>query len=208
MQAKNTLPLALSLVILFSTACGEPMGAVWLPGTPAPNTFVEFSGDIYPGPCSIEWDFGLDGTIDFRKMYTYDDDGTLLFEEWDRHADGTVDSRRSYSYSTDGELLSAEWDRNANGSVDTVSGEEMDEAMNPVDEGARASGTRDYAYDRAGNVRLEEYDPENDGIINARAIYSYDHHGNLLIKEWDDGADGTVEWRGHYVYECWTRIED
>jgi len=207
MQAKKAVPLALSLIILCSTGCGESLDGVWLPGSPAPEHIAEFSGDIYPGPCSIEWDFGLDGTINYRKMYIYDQDGTLLFEEWDRHADGTVDSRRTYSYNADGELISAEWDRDANGTVDTVSDEEMDEAMNPVDEDAMASGTRDYAYDRAGNVRLEEYDPEGDGIINARAIYSYDDHGNLVIKEWDDGADGTVEWRGEYVYDCWNRTD-
>jgi hypothetical protein len=208
MQATKTLELALSIWLLTLTACGAPLEPVWTPGEQQPATPSQYRGEIYPGPCSIEWDYGLDGSVDYRKTYIYAEDGQLLFEEWDRHADGTVDSRRRYAYDADGDLVAVEWDLDANGTIDSLtidslSDEAVAEATRYIDEEAAANGTRRYAYDREGKVRMEEYDPENDGVVNARAIYSYDESGNLVTKEWDADADGTVEWRGRYVYDCW-----
>jgi len=207
MRAQPFLTPSTFLIALFGAGCGGDLGDVSLVEH-APQRVAEFSGDIFPGPCSIEWDFGLDGVIDYRKTYVYDQGGTLLFEEWDRHADGVIDSRRSYSYDAQGEIVSAHWDRDANGTVDTVADVDSEKMRTPIDEDELAAGTRTYAFDADGNIRLEEYDPEHDGVVNARAIYSYDQMGNLQTKEWDDQADGSVEWRGLYIYDCWRRIED
>lgn len=201
MQTPKTL--ALSIWILTLTACGAPLEPAGGAAEQRPETPSRDSSETYPGPCSIEWDYGLDGSVDYRKMYTYAEDGQLLFEEWDRHADGTVDSRRRYAYDAAGELIAAEWDLDANGTIDSVNDAQTADATRYFDEEDAANGTRSYAYDREGKVRMEEYDPERDGVVNARAIYTYDASGNLVTKEWDAGADGTVEWRGRYVYDCW-----
>jgi serralysin len=60
----------------------------------------------------------VDGTLDFRRTYTYDSNGNLTMEEYDYKADGTADKRNTYTYDSNGNLTMEEYDKDADGTVD------------------------------------------------------------------------------------------
>lgn len=153
-------------------------------------------------PCAIEWDYALDGTVNYRKTFIYDRHGVLVEEHWDQQADGVYERDRFYRYGPDGVVVVERWDLDGDGEPDGEYVGDL-EGMAGGPGAFEDAENRRFAYDSEGRVRLEELDQNGDGIIDARAIYVYDDHDRLLYKEWDGGADGTVEWRGHYLYDCW-----
>ena len=182
------LALAICLVALSAVGCGEPEAPV--------------GADVMAtSPCAVEWDYALDGTVNYRKTFVYDPQGVLVAEHWDQQADGVYERERFYQYGPDGVVVKERWDLDGDGEPDGEYVGDIDDFVSGPD-AFNAAERRQFAYDADGLLRLEELDQNGDGIVDARAIYTYDEHGRLLYKEWDGGADGTVEWRGRYVYDC------
>ena len=175
-------------VVFLCTACDAPV--------------VTDTGRVETAPCAVEWDYALDGSVNYRKTFDYGPEGRLVAERWDQRADGVYERERFYHYGADGVEIEERWDLDGDGEPDGAFVGGL-EGLESVPNGVGDETVRWFAYDRDGRVRLEELDVDGDGLVDARAIYVYDRDDRLEYKEWDGGADGTVEWRGRYVYDCW-----
>lgn len=125
----------------------------------------------YPGPCTVQIDDAIDGTVDEVRRFTYDASGHVLREEDDTDADGTPDIVITSTYDDQGHRTHTETDRGADGSVDE-------------------SAT--FTFEDGRLVR-EETDEDGDGTPDSVHVLTYDDQGRLVREEYDDDGNGRTD---------------
>jgi hypothetical protein len=132
-----------------------------------------------PGPCVEDLDRGNTGTVNLRRIHTYDDDGRLLSTERDDDVDGTVDTLITYTYDDEGRLSFAEFHDDVDGTADALAS---------------------YTYDDEGRLSFREYDDFVDGTVDTLITYAYDDEGRLSSEESCSGMS-TSCFFVHYTYD-------
>jgi hypothetical protein len=183
-------------------------------GTGRPNELL--AAGKYPGPCTVE---GLiDGTVEERCSYTYDDKGNMLVAEHDY--DGTVDYRATATHDEYGNLLTFESDEDADGTVEfrlsyiytydeygNMLTWELDTTLD--NGGMPSSCLKFYYYYEPETVNAEPREGFNIYLPNSipsipyhlsdvSCTYTYDDDGNILTREFS-----TPE-RGRYNLDTYT----
>lgn len=127
-------------------------------------------------------DIRVDGTIDTRTRYEYDDDGNRAIESYDAGGDGRFDSVTRFEYD-DGRLERAE---------------------RRTGPGRRIEINYAYAYqlDEDGNALVTDVDSLDDGSVDVRYLATYDAGGNRLTLARDDDADGQIERFSRFLYDA------
>ena len=131
----------------------------------------------YAGPCVVEEDQGVDGTVDRRETYHYDGRGDLVLVEFDDDADDTVD--RVWVYEYEAGVLRRE-----------VDGDPPD----------GANGT-EYLYDEHGFLVQLGYDDDGDAVADHGHRYVNDDAGRLLTHEYYEGFDEDPSWVDELTYD-------
>jgi hypothetical protein len=156
---------------------------------------------VYPGPCTTQWDYARDGTIDRLDVNEFDDlgrnvrqdadldgDGStdyvvrtwwdgasryrLLSQRVDVGADGLDDERISWIYSAEQRLRATELDRGIDGSVDVWT---------------------EFLYDASGSLQMRQEDHGVDGAFDGFAYFTIGTYGELEQVREDRDGNGVID---------------
>jgi serralysin len=217
--------LAFTTLTLFSTGCpdgeepkpdagnpdaGQPTGPdAGTPG-PTPPEFQACSGDV---------DQAIDGDLDDKWTFFYDDKSFPTKDELDHGRDGTVDQRDEWSFDERGNLTGLVMNGLApDGTTATLIYEQADvwsaddlliESLVRFDQGEGSPPfvrlTR-FKYDDDGKLIERTIDRDADGTINSRITYTFDANGRHLTSQTDSGLDGTINSSTAYVRDADGRL--
>lgn len=175
-------------------------------GDPGPDAAPEPQG--FPGPCQINTDLGLDGTIDRRDTRTYMDNKLLSRIEQDNNVDGAIDRIQTRIYDSAGRLFMLDDDTNADGIIDVHQSYtyNSDGLLDQIDIDNLYDGTVDrvqvHRYDGEKRLVVIEDDLNNDGVPDQRFQHKYNVGNQLTLIERDDAPfDGVIVTREHRSYD-------
>ena len=129
------------------------------------------------------------------KTYVYED-GDLVLEEWDEHGDGTIDGRKVWSYDERHHRVSGTTykDGEEHSRYEWVWDEDLELESTiwnaPED---RVQSHTENTYDAAGNRVVQEIDTDGDGVFDWRTTSTYDPLGRALAGELDEDGDGVTD---------------
>jgi hypothetical protein len=126
-------------------------------------------------------DIVINGDVNYRINYTYNDAGRVTQEDQDNNGDGTINYRKVFTYDANGNMTLEQIDSNA------------DETFNYIVA---------YTYDANGNKTLQEYDTDGDSTVDLSYSYTYDADNNMTMQERDTNADSVVDLRYTYTYDA------
>jgi hypothetical protein len=163
---------------------------------------------------TAEEDEGLDGEIDWSRVFTRDAEGRLIVQDeyypvprdydYDGVPDGPSRVQGRYTYDEQGCLILSETDDEADGTVESYVTYECDENGNHVLQesyGApgQMTGRKKWTYDEDGNMLTEQVE-RGDGSLRRTTVYTYDAEGNLSTEE-EISPDGVTDHRIEYSYD-------
>jgi hypothetical protein len=153
-------------------------------------------------PTGVDLDNNVNGAIDGRRTYVYDDvDGRLLSEELALGLEGATPTLDLWThiYDEDAVWVQTDFDAGADAVVDTITTYTYNDAGRLVSESldSDANGTTDaqttYNYDADGNVVTMRIDANADRISDMVWTYTYDDAGHLILAAYDADASGSTE---------------
>jgi hypothetical protein len=134
------------------------------------DTGVVDTGDdiVESWPCTAEMtvDQDVDGTIELRRLLTFDETGVMTRSDDDRGDDGALDAVTTWTR-VDGQLMSVERDDAPLGDIDS---------------------TRTYVWELGLNVRIDA-DLDGDGAVDQRTTHSFDSDDRIVRIETDNDLD-------------------
>ena len=156
----------------------------------------------------VATDIGVDGTVDFYNLYTYNANDQILTDTSDGTA-ATAEHRyvNYYSYDANGYAVMAEEDSDLDGVTDKRTTYKHTASGYPtlIEFDLNADGTIDkrvvMAYDDNGNLIRIENDDDADGINNYLTTIGYDDDGNWVIIESDFDGNGSVDIHATAAYD-------
>ena len=117
---------------------------------------------------TLDFDAEVDGTLEGRWIFRYNDMGDPTEAAYDNGANGSIDSRMLFGYEAD-HLVDRAWDANADGTPETHTF---------------------YLYDSQN--RLEEERVEAGGEMSDRVSYDYDDESRVKRQAHWKGEQGTT----------------
>lgn len=164
------------------------LGACGVDGNGDPGTDADPGPKLFPGPCQINTDLGIDNTIDRRDTRTYSGDALIRVEQ-DNNVDGKLDYIQTRMYDGEARLFLLDEDTNGDTVIDLH---------------------RRYTYGPGGLLEKIEFDAGNDNSFERVQTHVYDSGKRLVSLDDDTNLDGAPESRYLYKYNVadqLTRIE-
>jgi hypothetical protein len=195
LKLTSTTALAFATLALFTTGCPDS-GHEDPDAGPTPPEFQACSGDV---------DTAIDGTIDDKWTYFYDDNDFPTKDELDKSRDGTVDERDEWAFDAHGHVSSYVAKNIAADGSATVYYEQHDVyddrdlliehryRYENVDGDPPTIRLIKYSYDAKGKLVESTTDRDADGSIDAKTKYIYDGGEYYSRTENDSGLDGTID---------------
>ncbi len=201
MRKKLTSTTALVFASLSLLNAGCPDGGkgtdpdAGLDAGPKPPEFQACSGDI---------DNAIDGTLDDKWTFLYDDKAFPTKDELDRGRDGTVDEIDEWGFDAHGNFTSyVAKNIAADGTAkvyyqQTEVYSDKDLLLERLIRMENQDGTppyirlNKYSYDAAGKAVDFTTDKDADGTIDSKTTYVYDGGAYYIRTETDSGLDGTI----------------
>ena len=152
---------------------------------PEPVRLSSDGGDLveYPGPCMVEIDGEgppVDGLLDSRLEYFFDDDGRLTISREIYPPTGTTSFETIFAYDVSARTITETWN----------------------DSGGGACFARFvHYYDHSGRLYQTETDWECDGRLEAIGLRTYDPEGNQVLGETRHAESGLIQTRSSYYYD-------
>jgi len=165
-----------------TTGCMLQQAFTW-PGSTASSWTENYTCDADLNRLTKEHDYGLDGVLDQRHVWTYDANGNVLSETRDgpdgNFVDGSLDYLENRSWNADSNQTLYEVDSDGDGALDR---------------------RIEWSYDSSGSHIQTAYGLDSADAAWAIANIVLDADGNAFTEEYDQGRDGTIEGRQTYTW--------
>ena len=153
-----------------------------------------------------EIDYDLDGSIDWSRTTTYDDNGNRIKEEIDHDGDGINDHISLKEYFTEEGLTRIERYSYMSIFPQNIS---IYEDSNLIQETSYNDDgtvifTDTMTYDDSGHLILKEYNRDGDGSLELVESWSYDDNANLIQKTIDSdyfNGIGNIDEINSWIYD-------
>lgn len=144
-----------------------------------------------------------DGQIEESTTRVVDDACRQLELASDRFDDGTVDFLRVVTYDDDGHELTATHTEGGEVTLERTTSWENGLKQEQVDEHGTSRDVITWQYDEAGNLIRIDDDKFDDGMAVSITKLEVDSRGNVLYEFIDDRGDGHPDDMAAYTYDCW-----